>query len=150
MRQSPICHCWFGEINPVKMLHCQGFVGKLHAGLQTGIHHEKGRERRQILQGEDIRVWNKFILIQSFWVEQESTNWNSRVLFPVLVLPLSYGHSQTHTDILHQQCILPPKHLLQQPQSLQPLGSAAQCLWGFYFLVLIWTQYDSINLPHSP
>lgn len=45
----PYITAGLGEVNPVKMLRCQGFIDKLYTGLQAGIPHEKGRERRQIL-----------------------------------------------------------------------------------------------------
>lgn len=62
----PYVTAGLGEVNPVKMLCCQGFIDKLCTGLQAGIPHEKGRERRQISQGEGVKDWNKFIFIQSF------------------------------------------------------------------------------------
>lgn len=127
----PYITAGLGEVNPVKMLRCQGFIDKLYTVLQAGILHKKGWERRQILQGDDIRVWNKFIFIHSkLWGWSRSPQTGipvscSQSLCPsgVLVLPLSHGYSQTHTDVLHQQCIFPPKHVLQQP--LSPCSTSA-------------------------
>lgn len=94
--------------------------------MQAGIPHEKGRERRQILQGDDTGVWNNFIFIQSFrgGARVHKLEFPCPVPSPCAhqVLPLSHDHSQTHTDVLHQHCIFPPKHLLQQ--SLGPCSTS--------------------------
>lgn len=116
--------------------------------MQAGIPHEKGREKRQILQGDDTGVWNNYLHSKLWGWSKSPQTGIPMSLCPagVLVLPLSHDHSQTHTDVLHQQCIFPPKHLLLQ--SLSPCSTSVS--GDFISLNSYESSVMLSNLSHSP